>query len=172
MTTARRAAAPGPRRAAGMRGGRARRLAAAALACAAVAGAAACSSADPRVVDRTWQVTGVFDDPALPQAPVEGEIPPTLVFGGTSYTGSSACGEFRGDVDWVGDGVARVGAPEWLRTRDCSANASEYDRRLFGVLPGEQRLAADGDSLRASLVAEHPPGTAARGFAAVQIAAG
>lgn len=148
-----------------------RRAGATALAAASVLTATACSSADDRIVDRTWQVTGVFDDPALPTAPVEDQVPPIIVFGANGYTGSSACGEYRGDVDWLGDGIVRLGEPRPLRQRDCPTPAAEYDRRLAAILPGDQRIAVDGDGLRSSRVEDHPAGTAARGFAAVQVGA-
>ncbi len=128
-----------------------------------------CSSSDDRVINQTWQVTEVFDDPTRPTGPVEGEVPLTIVIGEDDYTVSSACGEYGGDVDWLKDHIVRFSVPkEKPHERDC--HAAEYNRQLAAVLPGDQRIDIDDDgNLRASRVEDHLENTAARGFAAVPI---
>ncbi|APT91343.1 hypothetical protein CSPHI_10425 [Corynebacterium sphenisci DSM 44792] len=148
--------------------------AAAALGALALA-AAGCAGADPEPAARgtAWQVTGVFDDPGLPTGPAEPAGAPVLVLGASSYTGSSPCGEFSGELDWPSDSLVRIRPPRVDATAPAATPCTDairvYDRRLRTVLPGTHEVRVRGGELRATAVpaddADDP--AAGAGFAAV-----
>lgn len=119
-----------------------------------------------------WQVSAVFDDPELPSALPPEVLPPSIVFGHVSYTGSSSCGEFGGDLDWSGGDTVEFRNLDILREQDCSASAAEFDRRLLEQLTGESTVTVSNGELRVSSTEDAPPGEARRGFAAITAGAG
>lgn len=124
------------------------------------------------VLGYDWQVSAVYDDPSLPHDLPPEVIPPSIVFGHVSYTGSSSCGEFGGNLNWHDADTAEFSDLEILREQDCSSSAAEFDRRLMAQLQGKVTMTVSNRELRVSAVEEAPPGEAQPGFAAVTVGAG
>ncbi|MFD5868823.1 hypothetical protein ACFWGD_09465 [Corynebacterium sp. NPDC060344] len=122
---------------------------------------------DDRIVGKRWQVTEVYDDPALPRGVPAGTVPPTIAFGRESYTGDGACGEFQGTLTWRDGDIVAIGEPETVRETDCDAAARTFDDRLRAQLAGEFVVEAPDPDLRMTAVGDHPAGEAAPGWAAV-----
>ncbi|MBV7295887.1 hypothetical protein KRX51_08195 [Corynebacterium sp. TAE3-ERU12] len=126
-----------------------------------------CSSTSDLLADTSWQITHVYDDPGLPTAPAKPTAPPTLVLGRTSYTGSSQCGQWRGELTWVDDTTADFEKPDILRTTDCTDDERVFDQRLRRQVRGPLRLEVKDDALRGYVIGKTPAGQAPGGFAAV-----
>lgn len=124
------------------------------------------------VLGYDWQVSAVYDDPSLPHALPPEVVPPSIVFGHVSYTGSSSCGEFGGNLNWLNGDTVEFSDLEILREQDCSSSAAEFERRLMEQLEGEVTISVTNGELRVSTVEEAPPGEAQPGFAAVTVGAG
>lgn len=149
-----------------------RRVAALCLTTFAAASLVACggddgAGGDDRIVGKRWQVTEVYDDPALPRGVPEGTVPPTIAFGRESYTGDGACGSFQGTLTWRDEGIVTVGEPEIVREADCDAVSRTYDDRLRAQLAGDFVVETPDPDLRMTAVGDHPAGEAAPGWAAV-----
>ncbi len=122
---------------------------------------------DDRVVGKRWQVTAVYDDPALPHGAPDGMVPPVIAFGRESYTGDGACGSFQGTLTWRDGDIVSVGEPRTVREADCDAVARTFHDRLRAQLTGDFIVSAGAPGLRMTAVGDHAPGEAAPGWAAV-----
>ena len=80
---------------------------------------ACAASPDERIAGKRWQVTEIYDDPALPRGVPEGTMPPMIAFGRESYTGDGACGSFQGALTWRDEGIVAVGEPQTVREAEC-----------------------------------------------------
>lgn len=128
---------------------------------------AACSGDEARVTGREWQVTDVYDDPALPTGVPADTVPPTITLGRESYTGTSACGSFQGTLVWLDGQLVDVGKPVTVREGECSPAERTFDDRLRAQLPGRFLVEGPEPGLRVSAVGERVAGQAAPGWAAV-----
>lgn len=135
---------------------------------AAVAAVAGCSvGADERVVGKQWQVTGIYDDPALPHAVPADVMPPMITIGGRSYTLDTGCGSYQGDLTWRDRAIVEISEPDKVRRLDCDARAETIDERFRGQLVGEFLVGDPGRDLRMTAIGDHPIGEAAPGWAAI-----
>lgn len=99
------------------------------------------------IVGKQWQVTAVFDDPALPHAVPDGVMAPTITLGQTTYTLADACGNESGSLKWKGEAV-ELDAPEQTRDVDCSVQAQTFSKRFREIVVGEFRYTQDANGLR------------------------
>ena len=128
---------------------------------------ACAASPDERIAGKRWQVTEIYDDPALPRGVPEGTMPPMIAFGRESYTGDGACGSFQGALTWRDEGIVAVGEPQTVREAECDAVARTWDDRLRAQLAGEFVVETPDPDLRMTAVGDPPAGEAAPGWAAV-----
>lgn len=139
-----------------------------ALALAPMIALAGCSAgADERVVGKQWQVTGIFDDPALPASVPEGVVPPLITFGGRSYTLETGCGSYQGKLKWRDEGIVSVGDAERTREMECDAPAATIDERFRAAVAGEFMVGDPRRDLRMTAIGDHSAGEAAPGWAAI-----
>lgn len=101
------------------------------------------------VVGKQWQVTAIYDDPALPHLQPPEEPPVVIALGHSSYTVLSACGAAAGELSWQGEEV-EFGAPAPTQESTCSAPAQVFEQRFREILPGAFSYHLDENGLRLS----------------------
>nr|WP_120491778.1 META domain-containing protein [Corynebacterium lactis] len=130
-------------------------------ACSATPGAAG-------IVGKQWQVTALYDDPALPSGAPENQVPPTITLGQSSYTITTACGNAEGDLEWL-DGSVKLGDVATTRTADCDPSAQTFASRFEALAPGSFIYKVDANGLRLSEITDTGSPDANRGWTAVSV---
>lgn len=95
-----------------------------------------CSAAAPQpeldgIIDRQWQVIGIYTSPQLPSAiPAEVVVVPHLTLGRTSAVGSTGCADFAAEISYTaaGDAAADTVSFDELRWRHSDRECSEQER--------------------------------------------